>query len=176
MSEAGLDNGLGTRLRHLLDVMDADVARACADLGLEDYRPRFSPIVRALVELGPSSIRDLARAVSVTHSAASQTVAQMSRRGLVTMEPGDDARRHIVRLSAKARSLLPAIQAEWAATSAAAAALDAELPVPFGELLAALSDALERRPFRERIADAALTLGDPSHAPFRQALSGRSDA
>ncbi|MEV4244472.1 MarR family winged helix-turn-helix transcriptional regulator [Streptosporangium canum] len=166
---------LGTQLRHLLELMDGDVAKAGADLGLQDYRPRFTPIVRALVELGPSPIRDLARTISVTHSAASQTVAQMSRRGLVALEPGDDARQHIVRLTAKAQSLLPVIQAEWAATSAAAAALDAELPFPLSELLVALSDALRRRPFRQRIADAALTLDDESLVPFREALARRAD-
>ncbi|MER5420100.1 MarR family winged helix-turn-helix transcriptional regulator [Streptosporangium roseum] len=169
------ETGLGTQLRHLLELLDGDVAKACADLGLRDYRPRFSPIVRALVELGPCPIRDLARAASVTHSAASQTVAQMSRHGLVTLEPGDDARQHIVRLTPKAEALLPAIQAEWAATSAAAAALDAELPFPLSELLAALSEALRQRPFRQRIADAALTLGDESLVPFREALAGRPD-
>ncbi|WP_433252155.1 MarR family winged helix-turn-helix transcriptional regulator [Streptosporangium sp. CA-135522] len=156
------EKGLGTQLRHLLDLMEGDVAKACADLGLGDYRPRFSPIVRALLELGPSPIRDLARAVSVTHSAASQTVAQMSRQGLVVLKPGDDARQHIVHLTAKTHSLLPAIQAEWAATSAAATTLDSELPVPLGEMLAALSDALQRRSFRRRIADAALALGEDS--------------
>ncbi|WP_271217549.1 MarR family winged helix-turn-helix transcriptional regulator [Streptosporangium carneum] len=162
VSSQGGFKGLGTQLRHLLELMDGDVARACADLGLQDYRPRFSPIVRALVELGPCSIRDLARATSVTHSAASQTVAQMSRSGLVLLEPGEDARQHIVHLTARARSMLPAIQAEWAATSAAAAALDDELPCPLGEVLSALSEALERRPFRLRIADAALAFGDDS--------------
>jgi DNA-binding MarR family transcriptional regulator len=166
------DKGMGTQLRQLLEAMDGDVAKACADLGLADYRTRFSPIVRALVASGPCSIRELAGACSVTHSAASQTVAQMNRRGLVRLEPGRDARERIVHLTAKARSLLPAIQAEWAATSAAAAALDAELPFPLSDLLAALSEALRRRPFRQRIADAARTLDDDSVTPFiRNALA-----
>jgi DNA-binding MarR family transcriptional regulator len=163
--------GLGTRLRHVLDLLDGDVAQVYADLGLPEYRPRFSPVVRALVALGPSSIRDLARAIGVTHSAASQTVAQMSRRGLVTLEPGADARQRIVRLTGKARSLLPVIDAEWAATGAAAADLDAELPVPLGQMLTAIIRAVERRPMRERITDAARGLGDPALAPL---LAGAS--
>jgi DNA-binding MarR family transcriptional regulator len=62
-----------------------------------------------------------ARAISVTHSAASQTVAQMSKSGLVTLEPGADARQRIVHLTARAESLLPTtIEAKWAATEAAA--------------------------------------------------------
>jgi len=158
--------GLGTRLRHVLDLLDGDVAQVYADLGLGDYRPRFSPVVRALAILGPSPIRDLARAIGVTHSAASQTVTQMTRAGLVTLEPGADARQRIVHLTGRARSLLPVIDAEWAATGAAAAGLDAELPVPLGEMLAAVLRAVQRRPMRDRIADAARALGDPALDPL----------
>ena len=154
--------GLGTRLRHVLEVLDGDVASVYEDLGLVDYRPRFSPVVRALVVLGPSPIRDLARAIGVTHSAASQTVTQMTMSDLVRLEPGADARQRIVHLTDRARSLLPVIDAEWAATSAAAADLDAELPVPLSEMLAAVLRAVERRPMRERIAEAARALGDPA--------------
>jgi len=158
--------GLGTRLRHVSELLDGDVASLYGDLGLADYRPRFSPLVRALVILGPSPIRDIARAIGVTHSAASQTVAQMTRADLIRLEPGDDARQRIVHLTDRARSLLPVIDAEWAATSAAAAGLDAELPVPLGEMLAAVLRAIERRPMRERIADAARALGDPALGPL----------
>jgi DNA-binding MarR family transcriptional regulator len=159
--------GLGTRLRHVLELLDGDVGRVYADLGLAGYRPRFSPVVRAIVALGPSSISDIARATGVTHSAASQTVAQMARGGLVALEPGGDGRQRIVRLTDRARSLLPVIDAEWAATGAAAADLDAELPVPLGEMLAAILRAVERRPMRDRITDAARALGDPSLRPLR---------
>jgi DNA-binding MarR family transcriptional regulator len=158
-------------LRSLLDAMDGDVARAGADVGLVDYRPRFSPFVRALVERGPMTIRELGNAVGVTHSAASQTVAQMARRELVTLAAGADARSRLVSLTGTARSLLPAIQAEWAATAAAATALDAELPYPLSDLVTAVHDALARRSFRERIGDAAATLDDPALDAFRAALT-----
>jgi DNA-binding MarR family transcriptional regulator len=161
-----LIEGLGTRMRHVLELLESDIAKVSADIGLTDYRPRFSPVVRALVVLGPSSIGDLARAIGVTHSAASQTVAQMSGRGLVTLEPGADARQRIVRLTAKTCALLPLIDAEWAATGVAAAELDAELPAPLGEILTAIIRAVQRRPFRQRIADAARALGDPALAPL----------
>jgi DNA-binding MarR family transcriptional regulator len=165
--------GPGTRLRHVLEVLDGDVAQVYADLGLQDYRPRFSPVVRALVALGPSSIRDLAGAIGVTHSAASQTVAQMAKTGLVSLEPGADARERIVHLTDRTRSLLPVINAEWAATAAAAAEMDGELPVPLGEMLTAILRAVERRPMRERIGDAARALGAPELAPVT--ASGCSD-
>jgi DNA-binding MarR family transcriptional regulator len=153
--EAGAYTSLGTQLRHVLDLMEADIAGVLADLGLPDYRPRFSPIVRALVALGPLSIRDLARAVSVTHSAASQTVAEMSRRGYVTLVPGRDARQRVVHLTERTRRALPAIQAEWDATGAAAEHLDAELPFPLSDLIPAIAAALERKSFRQRMAESA---------------------
>ncbi len=43
----------------------------------------------------------------------------MARHGLLTPERGADARQRIARLTARARELLPLIEAEWAATDAA---------------------------------------------------------
>jgi DNA-binding MarR family transcriptional regulator len=168
---------LGTRMRHVLELLDGDVATVYADLGVEDYRPRFSPFVQTLVAAGPSSIRDLARTVGVTHSAASQTVAMMRRCGLVALEPGTDARQRVVRLTERARSLLPVIEAEWAATVAAVRELEAGLPAPLGEILDAILQAVRRRPMRQRIADAAraehrdrLARGEPADDPAGTAL------
>lgn len=148
--------GLGTQLRHLIDVLDGDVAKFQADLGLIDFRPRYTPVVRALVSHGPMSIRDLARVMLVTHSAASQTVNHMRRAGLVSLEPGADARQRIVGLTAKSRAMLPALEREWAATEAASDRLQAELGYPLQDLLGEMRTALQRRSFRDRIADAAL--------------------
>lgn len=113
-------------------------------------------MVRALLAGGPTPIRDLARAVGVTHSAASQTVAQMNRAGLITLTPGADARQRLVELTPKARELLPVITAEWTATTTAMRTLDAELSMPLVDLLTELTAALTRHPFRNRIADAGL--------------------
>jgi DNA-binding MarR family transcriptional regulator len=155
--------GLGPRLRGLLEAMDSDVGQALADLGLTDYRTRYSAVVRLLDTSGPSTIRAVAERLGVTHSAASQTVAEMERRGLIALRAGADARQRLVRLTAKTRRLLPAINAEWDATGAASAALDAELPYPLSQLIDDLAAALVARPFRQRIADAAAALPDSPH-------------
>jgi DNA-binding MarR family transcriptional regulator len=173
--------GLGTLLRHVLELLDGDVARVYADLGIADYRPRFSPVVRALVTLGPLSIRDIAGAVGVTHSAASQTVAQMHKAGLVSLAPGADARQRIAHLTARARELLPVIEAEWAATGAAAAELEAELPAALTDVLLAAERAVATRPMRQRIADAARALAaatppDDAGSVRREALRAIGDS
>lgn len=148
-------NLLGTRLRHLVELLDRDVAAVYTDLGLDGFRPRFAPFMRTLAGAGPSSIRDLARTIGVTHSAASQTVAEMSRQGLVVLTPGEDARHRVVGLTPKAERLLSTVQAEWAATAAAAEALEAELSFPLSQLIDEAIDALRRQPMRQRIAAAA---------------------
>jgi DNA-binding MarR family transcriptional regulator len=160
--------GLGTLLRHVLDEMDDDIGTVLADLGTPGYRPRFSPIVRALVALGPVPITDLARAIAVTHSAASQTVAQMASRGFVVLRPGEDARQRVVHLTDKTRALLPKVEAEWAATASAAAKMDAELPFPLAELVPAIAAALARRSFRQRIVESDWAR---AHPDFTAALA-----
>jgi DNA-binding MarR family transcriptional regulator len=147
-----MEGAIGTRLRHVLELLDGDVAKVYGELGLAEYRPRFSPIVRTLVADGPLSIRDLAAAVGVTHSAASQTVSQLVRSGFASLESGTDARQRIVHLTPKTRDLLPTIEAEWQATTAAMAELDAELSAPLSVILTELTTALQSRPLRNRIA------------------------
>ncbi|MFF7247063.1 MarR family winged helix-turn-helix transcriptional regulator [Embleya sp. NPDC008237] len=166
---------LGTRLRQLLDLLDGDVASVYADLGLAGFRPRYTPVVRVLVARGPASIRDLAAAIGVTHSAASQTVAHMVKAGLVTLTPGADARQRIVAVTSEAERLLPILDAEWAATTAAARAFEAELPYPLSHLIEDALTALVHRPMRDRIADELQTarqlpdLGRPTPPPKPEA-------
>lgn len=151
----------------MLEEMDADVARALAELGITEYRTRYSAVIRLVDAKGQATIGDVAERLGVTHSAASQTVAEMERRGWLKLREGTDARQRLVRLTAKARRSLPAIDAEWTATEAASAQLDAELPYPLSTLIEDLAAALARRRFRARIADAAVALPE---SPARQAL------
>ena len=150
---------LGTRIRHLLDLLDGDLTRVYREAGL-DYRPRYTPVVRALRELGPSSIATLAAHAGLTHSAVSQTVAEMKRRKLLRVTRGSDARARKVSLSASAEHLLPQLGALWAATAAAAATLDQELKTSIVTAVEEAITALERRPFRTRIHDAVDAVAD----------------
>ncbi|WP_091798556.1 MarR family winged helix-turn-helix transcriptional regulator [Prauserella marina] len=133
--------------------MDDDIARLYAERGAANIRPRFTkPLIR-LSRRGPMTIRELAEALELTHSAMSQTVAALRKEGFVTTEPGPDARTRAVVLTERAERIIPFLEAEWLATEAAVAELESEVPYSLSQVVADLTSALERKPFRERIED-----------------------
>lgn len=143
---------LGTALRHLLTLLDGDLEQLYAEDGL-GYRPRYTPIVKALGALGPASIRQIAAHAHMTHSAVSQSVAQMKQGGWVVGDRGEDARESIIVAAPKLTRALPLLERRWAATNAAAAALDAELSTSLSACVAEAIAALERTRFRTRIEE-----------------------
>ncbi|TDE95158.1 MarR family transcriptional regulator [Occultella glacieicola] len=143
--------------------MDADIEHLYRQRGIEGVRPRFAwPLIR-LAHTGPLTITELATELGKTHSAISQTVAAMRREDLVATEPGADARTRRIILTARGRSLVPFLEAEWRATEAAVAELETEIPYPLTRVVTDLEAALATRPFSERIA-ALLQAPDDSTA------------
>ncbi len=71
----------------------------------------------------------------MTHSAASQSVAEMRRRGLVELGAGADARERLVQLTDTTLAMKAALDAEWEATEIAYAALNAELSAPLSQVV-----------------------------------------
>lgn len=147
--------GLGTQLRHLIELLDGAVQAAYVEAGL-DYRPRYTPVMRALAAESPLAIGEIAARAGITQPAATQTVALMAKEGLLTIAPGaSDARVKMVSLSERSRAMLPAIQACWKATKTAADSLDAELPYPLSQALDDAIRALAAHPFGQRIRAAS---------------------
>lgn len=145
---------LGTLLRHLIELLDGGVQRVYEASGLT-YRPRYTPVVRALIKLGPCSVKTISDHTQISHSAASQTVAQMAKDGLVVIANGDDGRERIATMTSCLRQLLPALDGYWNATGAAARQLDEELSMPLSKIVLEAIIALEERSFEERIAHAS---------------------
>lgn len=154
---------LGSRVRRLIELLDGEVEAAYAASGLS-WRPRYTPVLRALMSLGSTSIKAVAIEIGLSHSAVSQTVSQMTRDGLVVLKSGVDARQRIVALTPKTEAMVPALQRQWAATNLAAGQLDAELSAPLSAVLGEAIDALNQRPFGARITAAAETLAAPESA------------
>lgn len=152
--------GLGTQLRHLIELLDGAVEQSYVDAGL-DYRPRYTPVMRVLAERPSATIGELATQAGITQPAATQTVALMVKKGLLTVAAGgEDGRQRVVRLSAAGEALLPQLRVRWQATKSAADSLDAELALPLSACLEQAIAALERRSFGARIRDAQLRLHD----------------
>ncbi|MFF2653532.1 MarR family winged helix-turn-helix transcriptional regulator [Streptomyces sp. NPDC058045] len=131
--------------------MDAEIERVYVERGIEGVRPRFAyPLIR-LAHAGPLTIRELAESLDRSHSAVSQTVAAMKKEGLVTSEPGPDARTRRIDLTERGRSLVPFLEAEWRATHATVAELDGEIPYALTAVVQEVRRALERRSMRQRV-------------------------
>jgi DNA-binding MarR family transcriptional regulator len=146
--------GLGTQLRHLIDLLDGAVSAAYEEAGI-DYRPRYTPVMRALEGGEPHTVSQIAEAAGITQPAATQTVALMIREGLLESSPGvRDARQKVVRLSARGQALLPQLHLCWQATRAAADSLDGGMPYPLSDALADAIAALQQQPFGARIRNA----------------------
>ena len=139
-------------VRDLFERVDVGIAEIYAELGVEGVRPRFSMAIMFL-EDGPLSIRQLSREVAVTHSAMSQTVAAMRKSGLIRSTTGSDARNRLIELTPAGRALVPTLRAEWFATEAALGELEAETGYPLSVLIGELRDALDRRPFADRLRE-----------------------
>ena len=147
-------------LRLLQAVMDEDIARLYAEAKIDGVKPSFVMELIRLDRRGPMTITELAASVQRTHSGTSQKVAAMRAAGLVATTPGADARSKNVELTAKARRLIGRLAAEWRATEAAVAEIEAEIPYPLTRVTRDIEAALQRKSFHDRIAEKLAT--DPA--------------
>ncbi|MFE4973944.1 MarR family winged helix-turn-helix transcriptional regulator [Kitasatospora sp. NPDC056651] len=140
-------------LRLLQASIDADIARVYSERRIDGLKPSYVMELLRLHADGPMTIAELAESVQRTHSALSQKVAAMREAGWVHTVVGEDARTRKVALTDQARGVVDRLAAEWRATEAAIADLEAEIPYPLSRVVTDLERALERRSFRDRIAE-----------------------
>jgi DNA-binding MarR family transcriptional regulator len=140
-------------LRLLLAAMDADIARIYAEAQITGLTPSMVMELLRLHARGPMTITELAESVQRTHSAVSQKVAAMRTAGLVRTTAGADARSKTVHLTPRAARMAGRLAAEWRATEAALAELEAEIPYPLSQAVTDIGHALERKSFHDRIAE-----------------------
>jgi DNA-binding MarR family transcriptional regulator len=140
-------------LRLLLGEMDDDIARLYDEAGVAGLKPSYVMDLLRLNARGPMTISELAESVQRTHSGTSQKVAAMRAAGLVRTLPGRDARSKKVALTPKARRIAARLAAEWRATEASLAELEAEIPYPLSRVVTDIQAALEHKSFHDRIAE-----------------------
>jgi DNA-binding MarR family transcriptional regulator len=147
------DQAVWRPLWDLQTAMDADIARIYAEADLAGLKPTW---VKELIKLhvhGPMTITELATAVGRTHSALSQKVSAMRAAGWVRTAAGPDGRTKQVVLTAKADEVVDRLAAEWRATEAAVAEIEAELPYPMTKVVRDIEEVLRRKSVRDRIAE-----------------------
>ncbi|MDL2354032.1 MAG: MarR family transcriptional regulator [Pseudomonadota bacterium] len=147
-----MKRSLGTQLRHLIELLDGAVGAAYLEAGLA-YRPRYTPVMRALMERQPVTIGHIASAAGITQPAATQTIALMIKEGIVMAESGpQDGRQRLIRLTEQGAALVPRLVICWQATAAAAASLEAQCHL--AQAIDCAIAALEQQSFGERIRQA----------------------
>ena len=127
--------------------------RIYAEERIDGLKPNYVLELLRLHANGPMTITELAESVGRTHSALSQKVAAMRKAGWVQTVAGDDARSKKVTLTDKSRGIIGRLAAEWRATEAASAEIEAEIPYPLSQVVADMEEALRRRSFHDRIAE-----------------------
>ena len=147
------------RVFRLLSGMDDEIARIYAENGIKGLKTSWVMEIIRLHARGPMTITELAESVQRTHSATSQKVAAMRAAGWVRTTAGTDARSKQVRLTAKATRVIGRLAAEWRATEAAVAEIEAEIPYPLSRVVTDIEEVLRRKSFHDRIA------GNLAHDP-----------
>jgi DNA-binding MarR family transcriptional regulator len=140
-------------LRLLQTAMDDDIGRLYTEARIDGLKPSFVMELIRLHVHGPMTITELAESVQRTHSAISQKVAAMRTAGLVETVPGPDARSKVVTITAKTTAIIDRLMAEWRATEAAVAEIEAEIPYPLSQVVVDIEEALRRKSFHDRIAE-----------------------
>ncbi|MEU8656431.1 MarR family winged helix-turn-helix transcriptional regulator [Actinoplanes philippinensis] len=146
--------------RLLQTAMDAEIARVYADARIDGLKPTWVMELLRLRHRGPMTITELAESVQITHSGMSQKVSAMRAAGWVRTVAGADARSKKVELTAKAEAVVRRLAAEWRATEAAIAEIEAEIPYPLSRVVRDIEAALERRSLHARITERLA--GDPA--------------
>lgn len=139
-------------LRRLIAALDGGAQLVYDRMGVE-FRPRYFPIARHLLEQGPTAVSQLSDILGMTQPATSQTLREMERDGLIEFKVGEDRRIRLASLSTKGRSLCRRLEPVWDAAARSAAELGAEADVDLTALLARLLAALDQRSFATRIEE-----------------------
>jgi DNA-binding MarR family transcriptional regulator len=145
-------SNLGTHVRHLIELLDGDVAESYNVLGLDNYKPRYTSVFRALIQNKAMSIKQLTQLINISQPAITQTVNEMEKRKLITRLHAEDARERKITLTAEGLAMVPKLEMQWEATLEAENSLEKELPNSLIDTVNAAIDALTAVSFKQRMA------------------------
>lgn len=144
--------GLGELLRYVGELVEQGGEERYRALGL-DYRARYTPVIRAL-SAGAETVTEIVACSHLTQGAISQSVALMSKDGLIEHHSLGDGRKNGIHLTPKGRSLLAGLEPHWDVIFRAIEILEGETGFPLLRGLEQTARALERKGFAERLREA----------------------
>jgi DNA-binding MarR family transcriptional regulator len=143
----------GSRLRRLSEYFLAEVNKVYEQAGIP-FDASWFPVFYVLSRQQPIPLIDIADTLEISHSAVSQMVTSLRKKGLVKTAPcPDDGRRQLVMLSKKGTALLQQVQPIWTAITGAMAQLtDAHKQSrQLLEAIAQVEQQVQQAPLSERI-------------------------
>ena len=142
---------LGLQLLRLYTAIDQGGTEAIKSTGLP---ARVASLLVFLKHHGPSSISDLAKAVSASHQLVSQRIEILHQDAHIGKVPDpDDHRRMLIKLTAKGRKAAEAVEDACAAGDAAYRQLFKEIGADVFASVVTACHALEERSLELRIRD-----------------------
>jgi DNA-binding MarR family transcriptional regulator len=144
--------GLGELLRYVGELVEQGGEERYRALNL-DYRARYTPVMRAL-SAGAETVTEIVARSHLTQGAISQSVALMSKDGLIEHHPLGDGRKNGIHLTPKGRILLAKLEPHWNVIFRAIETLEDEIGFPLLRGLEETARALERKSFAERLLEA----------------------
>ena len=141
---------LGSRLRRLSEAFLAEINRAYQTAGI-DFDASWFPVFYILSKQQNIPLIDIAEQLEVSHSAVSQLITGLKKKGLVKTGPcADDGRRQLVMLSKKGEELLQQVQPVWKAITLAMADLT-ESQQQLLDAITKVEKAVQQEPLSTRI-------------------------
>jgi DNA-binding MarR family transcriptional regulator len=143
----------GSRLRRLSEYFLMEVNKVYEEAGIS-FDASWFPVFYLLSEQQPMPMIEIADQLEISHSAVSQMVTNLKKKGLLKTTPcKEDGRRQLVAFSKKGEDLLHQIQPVWNAISAAMNELVTENKQS-QQILAAIAQieqSVQQKPLSERI-------------------------
>ncbi|MFO7889240.1 MAG: GNAT family N-acetyltransferase [bacterium] len=106
---------IGTRLKRISDKFLTDVANIYKKLHIP-FEVSWFPIFYLLNEKGKLSVTEISKELEITHSAVSQMIAVLDKRGMIKfIDDKDDKRRRFICFTARGQKLMSTLPPIWEA-------------------------------------------------------------
>jgi DNA-binding MarR family transcriptional regulator len=149
---------LGSRLRRLSEGFISEINKSYQNEGI-DFDASWFPVFYLLNKNDTLSIKELSQQTEVSHPAASQLIANLKSKELVTSITSlYDGRKQIIQLTSKGKQLLSEIIPIWDAILKGMEELITENPdcMPLLSAIDVLEKAFKKNPLSERISSKLL--------------------